>query len=88
MKVFQLKNTPAAKDYEGCGHAVLVVRDGLPQLLIYCPDPEVKFSSSVIKVPENDAEREQVMKTTQVYTGLVSCYEFTVDEKIFPPKEP
>ena len=54
IKTIQLKDTPAEKDYDGCGHSCLVLKNGVPQKLIYSPDRETPFSKSFIMIDPNN----------------------------------
>ena len=83
-KILPLTGSPAMKDHAGDGQATLVVKNGVPQLLIYSPDREVPVNRFNIKIdPENS---EEIIKTTQVFSGEVKNSEFVVSAKIFPPK--
>lgn len=74
----KLKDTPAERDYKGCGWSVLVVRDDTPAAIIYLPDLSgASFKEVVSRVDFSAitwAEGAQSM--TKAYVGMTSCYEF------------
>mgnify|MGYP001179121996 CR=1 FL=1 len=82
IKIYQLQNTPCKNDYNGCGRGCLVVKNGIPQLLLYAPDREAGFSQSQIKIDEKNIG--EITKSTEVYLGMASCWEFCCERQIFP----
>ncbi len=73
-----LSGTPCKQDYSGSGWGWLVIKDGLPQKLIYHPEREQEGMPEdwqvVINIdPENSAE---IDATTEVWFGMASCWEF------------
>jgi len=68
VTVFKLKDTPAEKYYKGCGHGILVVRDKIPETVVY---------DGYELTPEN-----QSTDGVQFYSGMVSCYEFVVEREL------
>ena len=85
-KVFMIAGTPAEKDYHGCGRGLLVVKNNVPQLLVYFPngDPLGERASINIETSATPDELIETRKTTRVYRGMASCYEFVAEKLLYP----
>jgi hypothetical protein len=83
-EVLQLKNTPAEKDYNGCGWGWLIVKNGNPELLVYHPErmSKSKPDSTNYFIRIDDKHLKEITETTKIYFGMVSCYEFVVFDKV------
>jgi hypothetical protein len=84
-KVYKIQDTPAEQDYHGCGDSLLVLKNDIPQKLLYIPEEEKENVETQIKIdPKNVAE---IYKSTEVWRGMASCYEFCCMERLFPQED-
>ena len=77
QKVISLRGTLVENDYDGCGRGCLILKGGTPQLLIYSS----KISDVSIRRIDT---AEKADDKTEIYFGIVSCYEFCCEQKIYP----
>lgn len=81
-QVFNLQNTPSEQDYTGRGHSILVIKNGVPQKLLYIPAEQSYNWESVIRInPDNATE---IAATTEIWYGVASCWEFVAERRLFP----
>lgn len=82
-KVIKINNTPAMKSYKGCGYGYIIIKNEIPQTIIYSPDRTKQYEKSIIKIDEKN--KQEIFETTKVYSGITGIDEFVATERIFPP---
>lgn len=79
--VFDIAGTPAEQD-TGSGRGVLVVKNGVPQAFISCPDQSKDFSLSMIRI--DPAHADEIERTTDIFSGFLDGMLFSVSSQIYP----
>lgn len=84
IKVLKLRDTPAERNYKGCGWSVLAASDDGPAAIIYLPDLfGASFEEVVSRVDFSAISwAEGAKETAKAYVGMTSCYEFCAMVKL------
>ena len=79
VRIFDLRNTPAADTYNGCGRAILVVQSGIHVHLTYLLDNDPEY----VNINFSDGGE----KISEVWRGMASCMEFVGEELAYSPEQ-
>lgn len=79
--LFNLTGTPAEQD-AATGRGVLVVKNGVPQAFIACPDPSKDFSMSMVHI--DPAHADEIERTTDIFSGSLDGALFSSSSQLYP----